>query len=77
MEVTFDLNIVLVPLAYLFAFFALTSGLYLVVRSFFRFRYQVNQSLNMDLEVIKVMRVKQGEGQPQNAESWKDEILSM
>ncbi len=77
MEVTFDLNIVLVPLAYLFAFFALTSGLYLVVRSFFRFRYQVNQSLNMDLEVIRVLRQKEGEGQAQNAEGWKDEITAM
>jgi hypothetical protein len=77
MEVTFDLNIVLVPLAYLFAFFALTSGIFLVVRSFFRFRYQVNQSLNMDLEVIRVLRQKEGEGQAQNAEAWKDEITAM
>lgn len=77
MPVTFDLNIVLVPLTWLFAFFALASGLFLVVRSFFRFRYQINQSLNMDLEMVKVMRQKEGEGQAQNAESWKDEILAM
>ncbi len=77
MEVTFDLNALLVPLAWLFAFCTLASGIFLVVRSFFRFRYQVNQSLNMDLEVIRVLRQKEGEGQGSNAESWKDEILAM
>ncbi|MFZ3031441.1 MAG: DUF87 domain-containing protein [Candidatus Moraniibacteriota bacterium] len=77
MEITFDLNTLLFPLAYLFAFLSLTSGSFLVVRSFLRFRYQVNQSINMDLEVIKVMRKKEGEGQQQNAEGWKDEIHAM
>ncbi len=77
MQTSFDLNILLVPLSAVFGFLALTSGLYLVVRSFFRFRYQVNQSLNMDLEVVKVMRKKEGEGQGQNAEGWKDEIHAM
>ena len=77
MEVTFDPNVVLFPLTYLFAFFTLTSGAFLVVRSFFRFRYQVNQSLNMDLEVIKVMRKRENENQTAGAEAWKDEILAM
>ena len=77
MTVTFDPNFILVPLAWLLAFTTLASGLFLVVRSFFRFRYQVNQSLNMDLEVIRVLRQKEGEGQTQNAEGWKDEILAM
>ncbi len=77
MESSFDLNIILVPLSALFGLLSLASGLFLVVRSFFRFRYQINQSLNMDLEMIKVMRKKEGEGQGQAAESWKDEILAM
>jgi hypothetical protein len=77
METSFDLNIFLVPLSALFGFVALLSGGFLVVRSFFRFRYQINQSLNMDLEVIRVLRKKEGEGQGQNAEGWKDEILAM
>lgn len=77
MESSFDLNIILVPLSAVFGFLALTSGLFLVVRSFFRFRYQINQSLNMDLEMIKVIRKKEGEGQNQNAESWRDEIIAM
>jgi len=70
----FDLNIILMPLGALFGFVSLVSGIFLVARSFFRFRYQVNQSLTMDLEVIKVMRKKGGEGQGQSADAWKDEI---
>ncbi|MDP2838006.1 MAG: type IV secretion system DNA-binding domain-containing protein [Candidatus Moranbacteria bacterium] len=77
MESSFNLNIILVPLSALFGFIALVSGVFLVVRSFLRFRYQVNQSLNMDLEVIKVMRQKEGERKGENAASWKDEILAM
>lgn len=77
MEVTFDLNTILYPLTALFGFFALMSGAFLVVRSFFRFRYQINQSLNMDLEVVKVIRKKENDSQSQNAESWKDEIVAM
>lgn len=74
----FDLNIILVPLAYLSASFAFISGLLLVIRSFFRFRYQVNQSVNMDLEMIKVIRKEAPEGEnKQSAESWKEEIFPM
>lgn len=73
----FDLNIVLVPLTALFAFVSLVSGLYLVLRSFFAFRYQINQSLNMDLEIIQVTKKKIPEGQQQNAEAWREEILAM
>ncbi len=78
MASVFDFNIVLVPLVYFFASLTLVSGFYLVIRSFFRFRYQVNQSMNMDLEVIKVTRkeVPEGEGK-QSADSWKEEIFPM
>ncbi len=77
MQNSFDLNTLLVPLVYLFATASLMSGVYLVVRSFLRFRYQVNQSLNMDLEVIKVMRKKSPEGQQQAADAWREEIFAM
>lgn len=72
-----DLNVILEPLAVLFGFVALLSGIFLVVRSFLRFRYQVNQSLNMDVEMVKVIRQKAPEGQSQNAEAWREEILAM
>ena len=73
----FDLNIVLMPLLWLFGFLSLGSGAFLVIRSFMRFRYQVNQSMNMDLEVIQVARKQPIEGQQQTAKSWKEEILAM
>ena len=72
-----DLNALLTPLAWLFGTVALASGIFLVIRSFLRFRYQVNQSLNMDLEVVQVSRKKKEEGQNQTAEAWKEEILAM
>lgn len=73
-----DFNIIFVPLAWVALFVALGSGAFLVVRSFLRFRYQVNQSLNMDLEVIKVTKKHQNDSQTiSSAEAWKDEILAM
>ena len=73
----FDFNVILVPLSWLFSVVAILSGSFLVIRSFLRFRYQVNQSLNMDLEMIRVTRKQIAEGQPQTAESWKEEIFAM
>ncbi|MBI2439136.1 MAG: DUF87 domain-containing protein [Candidatus Moranbacteria bacterium] len=75
----FDLNIFLVPLTSLLALIALISGAFLVARSFFRFRYQINQSMNMDLEVIRVTHkeVPEGQSREQSAEAWKEEIFAM
>ncbi len=73
----FDLNAILVSLVSLFASVAIVSGTFLVVRSFLRFRYQVNQSINMDLEMVRVTRKQSPEGREQNAEAWKEEIFAM
>jgi hypothetical protein len=76
----FDWNIILVPLTWIFALVAILSGTFLVIRSFLRFRFQVNQSVNMDLEMIRVTRKETPEGgqqQPQSAEAWKEEIFAM
>jgi hypothetical protein len=73
----FDFNGIFVPLAWVAAFVAIGSGAFLVARSFLRFRYQVNQSVNMDLEVIQVTKKKLAEGREQGAEAWKEEILAM
>ncbi|MFZ2984830.1 MAG: hypothetical protein WA054_03500, partial [Candidatus Moraniibacteriota bacterium] len=76
-----DFNSILMPLAWIFASVAIVSGAYLVIRSFLRFRFQVNQSINMDLEMIRVTRKEAPEGgnqqQPPGAEAWKEEILAM
>ncbi|MGK2849193.1 MAG: type IV secretory system conjugative DNA transfer family protein [Minisyncoccota bacterium] len=73
----FDLNVFFEPILIFFAGVALVSGGFLVLRSFLRFRYQVNQSINMDLEMVRVIRKQKPEGGNQGAEAWKEEILAM
>ena len=74
----FDFNTILIPLTWIFASAALLSGTFLVIRSFLCFRYQVNQSVNMDLEMIRVTRKEAPEGEREkNAEAWKEEIFAM
>lgn len=73
----FDLNDILVPLSWLLAVVALFSGGFLVIRSFFRFRYQVNQSVNMDVEMVRVTRKQAEVGREPGAEAWKEEIFAM
>ena len=72
------MNTILIPLTWIFASAALLSGTFLVIRSFLCFRYQVNQSVNMDLEMIRVTRKEAPEGEREkNAEAWKEEIFAM
>lgn len=74
----FDPNIIFVPLALLSGFFASIAGGFLLLRSFFRFRAQVNQSISMDIELVRVTKRPEPEGSPQKqADAWKDEVLVM
>ena len=74
-----DLNIFLVPLTYLFSAVALFSGGFLVVRSFLNYRAQINRSMNMDLEIIRVTKIfkDKNEATSSNPEAWKEEIGAM
>jgi len=73
---SFDLNQVFIPVAWFFGFLALCTGMALVVRAFFRFREQVNQSIAMDIELVRVAKPIIPEGQrTQNA--WREEVLVM
>ena len=72
-----DLNLILVPLALLLCLSAILSGGFLVLRSFLGFRFEVNRSLNMDLEVIRVIRVNKKKDEISKPEEWKDEIGAM
>jgi len=72
-----DLNVILVPLAFFSGGLALVMGLVLIVRSFFLMRFEVAQSLNTDLEVVKVSRVKTDETKPKGGEEWREEIKGM
>lgn len=76
-SVTFDLNIVLVPLVFFFGFLTLLTGGLLVLRSFVRYRMEVRQSIAMDLEVVKVTKKKKDPNASQNSEQWKEEVLVM
>ena len=52
----FDFNSFFIPLAWVLAAITLASGSFLVLRSFLRFRYQVNQSIAMDIELVRVVK---------------------
>jgi hypothetical protein len=56
----------------------LLSGAWLVVASFLGFRAQVNQSMNLDLDVIRVSKInKSEEEKTKEGENWKGEIGAM
>ncbi|HEX8973919.1 MAG TPA: TraM recognition domain-containing protein [Patescibacteria group bacterium] len=75
---TFDLNAFLVPLAWAFSMIAFSSGLFLVIRSFLNFRAQINRSMNMDLEIVRVTKVfKEKSETVGDTEKWKEEIGAM
>lgn len=76
-EASFDLNIILVPLTFIFATTFLLSGLFLVVRSFFRFRFELNRSLNMDLVMLKISKVNKKKDEITKSDEWREEIGSM
>jgi len=76
-----DFNLILVFLMISLSAIAACSGLFLVVRSFFRFRIQINHSMNMDLEVVRVVKINKKESGTgtggQMGEAWKEEIGAM
>lgn len=74
-----DIDFLFVILIVFLGILSIVSGLYLVIRSFFRFRAQINYSMNMDLEVVRVAKIEkkdQHQGSGQN-EAWKEEISAM
>lgn len=79
MSTGFDPNMILMPVVTLSGLFALFAGLFLLLRGFFRFRAQVNQSIAMDVELIRVTKQPEPEGmsQQKSADAWKEEVLAM
>lgn len=75
---SFDPNIFLVPLAYSLSVIVFLSGAFLVLKSFLNYRAQINRSMNMDLEVVRVTRIIKEKGsQADAANAWKEEIGAM
>lgn len=76
----FDLNFILIMLMVFLSLVAVISGLFLVIRSFFRFRMQINYSMHMDLEVVRVTKLNRKDdsfSNNQSGEAWKEEIGAM
>lgn len=73
-----DYNVVLMPLTAFLSVVTLISGALLVARSFLRYRSQINRSLNMDVEVVKVTKLSENENKgQQDGQKWKEEIGAM
>lgn len=74
-----DLNTTLAWTAFASGLASLISGALLVLESFLIFRAQINQSMNLNLEIIRVSKVEkpeQIEGK-KSQEIWKEEIGAM
>ncbi|EKD46473.1 MAG: hypothetical protein ACD_67C00225G0001, partial [uncultured bacterium] len=75
---TLDLNAILVPLVWMLSAVTLLSGLFLIMRSFLNYRAQINRSMNMDLEVVRVTKIfKEKSERTGDGEVWKEEIGAM
>ena len=72
-----DLNLILFFLVIILGVLSAVSGAWLVVRSFVDFRAQLNRSLNMDLEIIRVSKVVKPRDESDRQDAWKEEIGAM
>ena len=77
MAASFDLNIILIPLTVIVGGLFAISGVFLIVRNFLRFRFEINQSLAMDLEMIKISKINKKKEDITKPDEWRDEITSM
>lgn len=75
----FDFNIILVPAILILGVLTFVSGTFWMVGSFFLFRSQVNRSMSMNLEVVRVAKIykKKEELAQGEKEGWKEEIGAM
>jgi hypothetical protein len=75
----FDLNVILFWLVFVSGLATLISGVLLVLQSFLKFRAEINQSMNLDLEIVRVSKPEQPQdsGERKTNEMWKEEIGSM
>ena len=72
-----ELSAIFYLLIILLSLLSAVSGLWMVVRSFLNFKTQLNRSLNMDLEVIRVSKVTRQGDDKERQDSWREEIGAM
>jgi hypothetical protein len=72
-----DLNLIFYISVVVLATVSVLSGAWMIARSFITFRVQINQSLNMDLEVIRVSKVIKPREESERQDAWREEIGAM
>ncbi|EKE20075.1 MAG: hypothetical protein ACD_8C00057G0026 [uncultured bacterium] len=73
-----DVNSILFFLTWVLSGIVFSSGIFLIARSFLTYRSQINRSMNMDLEIVRVMKVFKERGEKTaTMEEWKEEIGAM
>ena len=74
-----DINSLLVYVIFVSALASISSGFIMVVQSFIKFRAQINQSMNLDLEIVRVAKTEKTENEQgrETHETWKEEIGAM
>lgn len=77
MQETFDWNILFIPLLFVTGGFMMASGILLLIRLFLFFRSRINRSLNMNLEVVQVVKKSDREKDSNRPDLWKEEIGAM
>lgn len=70
------MNLIFLPLALILGVVCFFSGVFVMLKSFFGFRMQIQRSVSMDLEVIRVSKINKTEEEKKSAdhEAWKGEI---
>ena len=71
------LNLLFLFLALILGFTSLVSGFFWIIRSLFRFREQVSQSIQMDIEIIRVTKKKIETDESGGNDKWKEEVMMM
>ena len=74
----FDLNTIFLFATACLGSVTLVTGIMVLLRAWVGIRYEINRSLNTDLEMIKLVRPKQSrDDAPKRPDEWKEEIGAM
>ncbi|MDO8241277.1 MAG: TraM recognition domain-containing protein [Candidatus Moranbacteria bacterium] len=73
----FDINLIFYTASVVLGVVSVLSGAWMVARSFISFRAHINQSLNMDLEVIRVSKIVKPRDENDRQDAWREEIGAM
>ena len=71
------LNTILITAAAILSVVSFVSGIYIIIVGLLRFRFQVNQSMQMDIEVVRVTKKKIETDESGGNDKWKEEVMMM